>query len=101
MPATIISIAAHKGGTGKTVTAMALSAALGRAGKRILLIDLDPQGHSTLGLGIKLGDRERTIADVFLIPPFPLETLKRPTACPNVDILPSNMDLERMTQFLA
>jgi chromosome partitioning protein len=51
MPRTI-AICTHKGGTGKTVTALALSAGLSQAGQRCLLIDLDPQGHSTIGLGL-------------------------------------------------
>jgi chromosome partitioning protein len=54
MTAKTIAIATHKGGTGKTVTAMALGAAIARAHQRCLLVDLDPQDHSTLGLGVEL-----------------------------------------------
>ena len=54
MPAKTILIATHKGGTGKTVTAMALSVAIALSKKKCLLVDLDPQGHSTLGLGLEL-----------------------------------------------
>lgn len=60
---TIIAVATHKGGTGKTVTAMALSAALARAGHRTLLVDLDPQGHATLGLGIEIQNGSATLRD--------------------------------------
>jgi hypothetical protein len=56
MSAKTIAIATHKGGTGKTVTAMALGAGLARAGKKTLLVDLDPQGHCSLGLGVECVD---------------------------------------------
>src|SRR4029434_5985985 len=66
MAAQTIAIATHKGGTGKTVTAMAVGAALARAGQRCLLVDLDPQGHSTLGLGMEIDDTEPTLRDFFV-----------------------------------
>ena len=59
-----IAIATHKGGTGKTVTAMALGAALALAKHRTLLVDLDPQGHTTIGIGIELTDNDPTILHV-------------------------------------
>jgi len=71
MPAQVISVATHKGGTGKTVTAMALASALARAGKKCLLVDLDPQGHSTLGLGVELNPNDPTIREFFSEPPQP------------------------------
>lgn len=48
----ILSIAAHKGGVGKTTTALGLAGAFAQAGREVLVVDLDPQGHATLGLGI-------------------------------------------------
>lgn len=100
MPATTISIATHKGGTGKTVTAMALASALGRAGKKTLIVDLDAQGHSTLGLGVELSEHDPTLRDIFVDPPMPVSQIIRQTSSPNLDILPSNIRLERVAQFI-
>jgi len=79
MTAKTIAIATHKGGTGKTVTAMALGVAIARASQRCLLVDLDPQGHSTLGLGIELDDTTPTLREFFHEPPLPLSRLIRET----------------------
>jgi chromosome partitioning protein len=59
----IISIANQKGGCGKTTTAINLSACLAFKGRQVLLIDMDPQGHSTMGLNIKTGETEKTVYD--------------------------------------
>src|SRR3990167_2893940 len=61
----IIAIANQKGGCGKTTTAINLSAALAFLQKRVLLVDLDPQGHSTCGLGIKAEFLDKTSFDLF------------------------------------
>jgi len=95
-----IAIATHKGGTGKTVTAMALSAALARAGQPCLLIDLDPQGHSTLGLGVELAEGEPTVHACFSEPPLPLSRVIRPTHLPGLDLVPANLHLARVAQAL-
>ena len=79
MAATTIAIATHKGGTGKTVTAMALGAALLVLGQQCLLVDLDPQGHSTLGLGVKSTNVPPTLRDFFHEPPLPLSRVIRET----------------------
>jgi chromosome partitioning protein len=100
MPATMISVATHKGGTGKTVTSMALAASLARGGHKTLIVDLDAQGHSTLGLGIELADGDLTLRDIFTDPPAPAGRIIRQTGCPNLDILPSNIRLERVAHFL-
>jgi len=100
MPASTISIATHKGGTGKTVTAMALAAALARSGRRTLIVDLDAQGHSTLGLGIELNHHDLTLRDIFTDPPSPVARIIRQTHYAELDILPSNIRLERIAQFL-
>lgn len=100
MAARTISIATHKGGTGKTVTAMALAAALARSGHRTLLVDLDPQGHSTLGLGIELGPEDWTLRDIFTDPPVSIDRIIRSAGREGLDVVPSNIRLERVAQFI-
>ena len=100
MPAKTIAIATHKGGTGKTVTAMALGAALARARQQCLLIDLDPQGHSTIGLGIELDDKAPILREFFHEPPVPLSRLIRETHVAGLHIVPSNIRLARVAQAL-
>lgn len=95
-----IAIATHKGGTGKTVTAMALSAAFARAGHTCLLADLDPQGHSTLGLGVELAEGEPALHACFSEPPLPLRRVIRATHLPGLDLAPANLRLARVAQAL-
>ena len=87
-----IAIFNQKGGVGKTVTAINLSAMLAAHGHRTLLIDLDPQGHSGLGLGVNIESLERSTYDVLIDGRCPIEkAIVR--LRPNLDILPSNIDL--------
>lgn len=98
---TTIAIATHKGGVGKTVTAMGLSAGIARAGKQTLLVDLDPQGHCSLGLGIEFGDDDLTMRNFFSEPQaFPLKRVIRPTHVPGLAIAPSNIRLAPVSQAL-
>jgi hypothetical protein len=60
----ILSFSTHKGGTGKTTSSINLAAGLAREGQKTLLVDMDPQGHSTLGLGVELTYDEPNIASV-------------------------------------
>ncbi len=100
MAAKTIAIATHKGGAGKTVTAMALSTALARAGKTCLLVDLDPQGHCALGLGVEINDGEPTTKDLFAEPPVPAEKIIRDTRVPGLKLLPSHIRLSRLAPSL-
>jgi chromosome partitioning protein len=100
MTAIAITIATHKGGTGKTVTAMALGAGLTRSGKSCLIIDLDPQGHSTLGLGVAIEDGAFTVREFFAEPSIPLPRILRETHIPGLYVAPSNIRLARFEPSL-
>lgn len=92
MPAArIIAIANQKGGVGKTTTAVNLSACLAADGAATLLIDIDPQGHSTTGLGVEAPDG-RTVYEV-LVNETPLEHVVLPTAIDKLWVAPSSIDL--------
>jgi chromosome partitioning protein len=88
----IMSVANQKGGVGKTTTAINLSAALVEKGARVLLVDLDPQGNASTGLGIALADRLRTSYDL-LIEETPLTEIVKETAIDGLLICPSTPDL--------
>jgi len=88
----IIAIANQKGGVGKTTSAVNLSSAIGKAGKKVLLIDIDPQGNATSGFGINKKSVLHSSYDLFT-GLTPAEDLVEITKCHNVYVLPANIDL--------
>lgn len=88
----IIAIANQKGGVGKTTTAVNLAASLGSLGKKTLLIDIDPQGNSSSGLGVDRRRLKSTVYEILLEEAPPKEVLIQ-TGFKNLDLIPSSMDL--------
>lgn len=88
----IIAIANQKGGVGKTTTSVNLAAALGAAGKKVLLVDVDPQGNTTSGVGVDRRDCTVTAYEVIVSGASAEEAIVK-TEFENLSLLPSNMEL--------
>ncbi len=89
---TVVAIASQKGGVGKTTTAVNLSAALAHLGFRVLLIDIDPQGHATSGIGVAKGAVGVSVYDV-LINGLSIASALIPTPVKDLDLLPGSIHL--------
>ncbi len=99
----IISIANQKGGCGKTTSAINLSACLAHKGRKVLLIDMDPQGHSSIGLNVDTSELEKTVCDTLCYSNGDNVILNDVTikVNNNFDIAPSNISLSTIEQHLS
>ncbi len=92
VPPTILAVANQKGGVGKTTTAVSVGAALAEMGRKVLLIDIDPQANATSGVGIDRSRVETSIYDVVVLGRS-LAEARLPTAVPGLDVVPSAIAL--------
>ena len=90
--ARVVAVVNQKGGVGKTTTAVNLAASMAAAERRTLLLDMDPQGNASSGVGVRPGTREETVYDV-LIGRVPLEKILIETKVPYLSVAPSTQDL--------
>jgi chromosome partitioning protein len=92
-PARIAAVCNQKGGVGKTTTTINLGAALAEHGRRVLLVDFDPQGALSVGLGIQPHELDATVYNLLLEPGLTAHDVLFKTSVDGVDLLPSNIDL--------
>jgi chromosome partitioning protein len=95
----VFAVANQKGGVGKTTTTTSLGAALAKLGNRVLVVDLDPQGNATTGLGVDGRQFERSVYDV-LLNDIPMVDVVEPTAFKNLFVAPATLDLAGVEQEL-
>jgi len=88
----VIAIANQKGGVGKTTSSVNLSASIATLGKRVLLVDIDPQGNATSGIGINKGDLDKCVYNV-LIEEVSGKEIIVPTNVPRLDVIPATIQL--------
>ncbi len=98
MPATIIGIATHKGGTSKTATSESLRAGLARAGKRTLLVECDPQAQSSKALNIETMDSDPSLQELLADLRSSIASVIKQTQIENRRVIPSTIRLERQAQ---
>lgn len=92
-PARVIAMCNQKGGVGKTTSSINIAGALAQYGRRVLIVDFDPQGAATVGLGVNANTVENTIyTALFDISVDPHDVVQH-TAFENIDVIPANIDL--------
>src|SRR5947207_7862652 len=92
-PARVVAVCNQKGGVGKTTTTISLGAALAEFGRRVLLVDFDPQGALSVGLGVQPHQLEQTTYDLLMERSVGIDDVLLKTSVPGMDLLPSNIDL--------
>jgi chromosome partitioning protein len=92
-PATVLALCNQKGGVGKTTTTINLGAALAEFGRRVLLVDFDPQGALSVGLGVNPMELDQTIYNTLMEPNVTADDILLKTNVAGMDLLPSNIDL--------
>jgi chromosome partitioning protein len=92
-PARIMALCNQKGGVGKTTSTINLGAAMAEFGRRVLLVDFDPQGALSVGLGVQPHQLDRTAYNLVMEPGVAVDDILLKTAVPGMDLLPSNIDL--------
>jgi chromosome partitioning protein len=92
-PAKVVAMCNQKGGVGKTTSTINLGAALAEYGRRVLLVDMDPQGALSAGLGVPHYELDQTIHNLLVGPRISIDDVLIHTRVKNVDLLPSNIDL--------
>jgi chromosome partitioning protein len=92
-PARIIAMCNQKGGVGKTTTTINLGGALAELGRRVLIVDFDPQGAASVGLGISAHELDQTVYNLLMERNVDIKEIVRRTSVENLDVLPANIDL--------